>query len=361
MGEVKRGYVRPLDVKNGRIDMSHGSGGKAMAQLIEELFARAFNNELLAQGNDGTVLPALQAGERLVMATDSHVVSPLFFKGGDIGCLSVHGTVNDVAVMGARPLYLAAGFILEEGFPLSELKKVVDSMAAAAREAGVPIVTGDTKVVEQGKGDGVFITTTGVGALPAGRDLGGANARPGDVVIVSGSIGDHGTAIMSQRESLAFDTEIESDTACLHGLIETMLAAVPSTSEVGNEARGIRVIRDATRGGVATTLNEIAKQSGVGVMLNEKGFVIKPQVDAACEFLGLDPLYVANEGKIVVIVAREDADALLAAMRAHPQGKDASVVGDVLEDPHHFVQMRTGFGGRRIVDWLSGEQLPRIC
>jgi hydrogenase expression/formation protein HypE len=360
-GEVKRGYVRPLDVKNGRVDLSHGSGGRAMAQLIEELFARAFDNEWLGQGNDGSVLPAPGPGERLVMATDSHVVSPLFFPGGDIGCLSVHGTVNDVAVMGARPLYLAAGFILEEGYPLAELKRVVDSMAHAAREAGVAIVTGDTKVVEQGKGDGVFITTTGVGALPAQRHLGGANARPGDVVIVSGSIGDHGMAIMSKRESLAFDTEIVSDTAALNGLVAAMLAAVPSSAELDDPARGLRVLRDATRGGVATTINEIARHSGVGVMLEEKGFVIRPQVDAACEFLGLDPLYVANEGKLVAIVARGDADALLSAMRAHPLGAEASIVGEVVEDPHHFVQMRTGFGGRRIVDWLSGEQLPRIC
>ena len=350
-GEVKKGYVRPLDLKNGRVDMSHGGGGRAMAQLIDELFASALANDFLARGDDGAVLPVPGEGERLVMATDAHVVSPLFFPGGDIGCLSVHGTLNDVAVMGARPLYLAASFILEEGFALAELKRIVDSMAAAAREAGVPVVTGDTKVVEQGKGDGVFITTTGVGALPAGCELSGRNARPGDAVLVSGSIGDHGTAILSLRESLAFETEIVSDTAALHEMIAAVLAAAP----------GVRVLRDPTRGGLATTLNEIAAQSGVGVTLDEAAIPVKPQVDAACEFLGLDPLYVANEGKLLVICAAADADAVLAAMQAHPLGADAAKIGEVTEDPNHFVQIRTAFGGRRMVDWLSGEQLPRIC
>ncbi|PLX74119.1 MAG: hydrogenase expression/formation protein HypE [Azoarcus sp.] len=351
MGEVKKGYVRPLDLKQGRVDMGHGAGGRAMAQLIDEVFARAFANEWLGQGNDAAVLPAPAAGERLVMATDAHVVSPLFFPGGDIGCLSVHGTINDVAVMGARPLYLAASFILEEGFALADLVRIVESMAAAAREAGVPVVTGDTKVVEAGKGDGVFISTTGVGALPAGRDIGGANARAGDVVIVSGSIGDHGTAILSQRESLAFDTEIVSDTAALHGLIAHLLELVP----------GVRVMRDPTRGGLATTLNEIAVQSGVGISLEEAAIPVHPQVEAACEFLGLDPLYVANEGKLVVICAAADADAAVSALRAHPLGTEAARIGEVIDDPNHFVQIRTGFGGRRMVDWLSGEQLPRIC
>lgn len=360
-GQVKRGYVRAIDFKRGRVDMSHGAGGRAMAQLIDELFARAFDNEWLGQGNDGAVLPAPAAGERLVVATDSHVVSPLFFPGGDIGCLSVHGTINDVAVMGARPLYLAAGFILEEGYPLAELERIVESMAAAARAAGVPIVTGDTKVVEQGKGDGVFINTTGVGALPAGRDLGGANARPGDLVLVSGNIGDHGMAIMSKRESLAFDTEIVSDTAALHDLTAALLRAVPSSAELGDPVRGLRVLRDPTRGGLATTLNEIATQSGAGIMLDERAIPVQAQVDAACEFLGLDPLYVANEGKLVAVCARADAAALLAALRAHPLGANAAVIGEVVADPQHFVQMKTGFGGRRIVDWLSGEQLPRIC
>ena len=349
----KRGklHASALDLKHGRVDMSHGGGGRAMAQLIDEVFTRAFANAWLSQGNDGAVLPALATGERLVMATDAHVVSPLFFPGGDIGCLSVHGTINDVAVMGARPLYLAASFILEEGFALADLVRIVDSMAAAAREAGVPVVTGDTKVVEAGKGDGMFVSTTCVGALAAGRDIGGANACVGDAVIVSGSIGDHGTAILSQRESLSFTTEIVSDTASLHGLIAQLLDAVPS----------VRVMRDPTRGGLATTLNEIAVQSGVGICLEEAAIPVRPQVAAACELLGLDPLYVANEGKLLLMCDAVDAEAALAALRAHPLGTEAALIGEVIADPNHFVQIRTGFGGRRMVDWLSGEQLPRIC
>ena len=350
MTEVKRGYVRPLDIKHGRIDMSHGSGGRAMAQLIEELFAAAFDNEYLRQGNDGALLP-VPTGGRLVMAADAHVVSPLFFPGGDIGCLSVHGTVNDVAVMGATPLYLAAGFILEEGFALSELARIVESMAAAARSAGVPVVTGDTKVVERGKGDGVFITTTAVGVLPEGLELGGSRARPGDVVLVSGSMGDHGVAIMSQRENLSFDAPIVSDTAALNGLIAAMLAT----------GADIRCLRDPTRGGLAATLNEIAGQSGVGMMLKESAIPVKPVVAAACELLGLDPLNVANEGKLIAICASADAPMLLEAMRAHPLGRDAALIGEVSFDTHHFVQLSTAFGGRRIVDWLASDQLPRIC
>jgi len=348
-GEVKKGYVRGLDIKNGRVDMSHGSGGRAMAQLIEELFASAFDNEYLRQGNDGALLPA--AGGRLVMATDAHVVSPLFFPGGDIGCLSVHGTINDVAVMGAKPLYLAASFILEEGFPLVDLQRIVQSMTAAAREAGVMVVTGDTKVVEQGKADGVFITTTGVGVVMDGVNLSGANVRPGDVILISGSMGDHGMAIMSRRENLDFDVPIESDTAALHHLIAAML-------ESGAD---IRCLRDPTRGGLATTLNEIAKQSGVGLTINEEAIPVKPVVAAACEFLGLDPLYVANEGKLIAICSAADAERLLAVMRAHPLAGDAAIIGAAHVDPHHFVQMKTSFGGRRNVDWLAGEQLPRIC
>jgi hydrogenase expression/formation protein HypE len=338
------------------VDLTHGSGGRAMAQLIEQLFAAAFDNPVLAQKNDMAIF-TLPPG-RVVMATDSHVVSPLFFPGGDIGCLSVHGTVNDVAMSGARPIYLAASFILEEGFPLADLKRIVDSMAAAAREANVAIVTGDTKVVEQGKGDGVFITTTGVGVVDDGLDISGDRARPGDRIIVSGPIGDHGMAIMSLRESLAFETEIVSDTAALHGLVAAMLEPVRAQTLAGN---GIRTLRDPTRGGVATTLNEIAAQSGVGMMLEEAAIPVRPQVNAACEFLGLDPLYVANEGKLLAIVAPEDCDAVLAAMRAHPLGREAAVIGTVTADDHHFVQMTTRFGGRRIVDWLTGDQLPRIC
>lgn len=344
-----KNYIRPIDFKRGRVDLTHGSGGRAMAQLIDELFLVAFDNDCLRQLNDQACF-AVSAG-RLVMATDSHVVSPLFFPGGDIGCLAVHGTVNDVAMAGARPLYLSASFILEEGFPLSDLKRIVESMAAAARQAGVTIVTGDTKVVEQGKGDGVFITTTGIGMVPEGVQVSGDRARPGDRILLSGSLGDHGVAIMSLRENLSFGTSIESDTAALHELVAAMLAAVPD----------IHCLRDPTRGGIGATLNELARQSGVGMVIDEGALPIRTEVAAACEFLGLDPLYVANEGKLVAICAPEDAEALLAAMLTHPLGRDAAIIGEVRDDPHHFVQMRTAFGGSRIVDWLSGEQLPRIC
>ena len=350
---LRKDYTRPLDLKHGRVDMNHGAGGRASAQLIEALFARAFDNPALREGNDGAVLPAPPAGHRLVLATDAHVISPLFFPGGDIGALSVHGTVNDVAMMGAQPLYLSASFILEEGLPLADLKRIVDSMAAAAREAGVAIVTGDTKVVEQGHGDGVFISTTGAGWLPPGRRLGGDLARPGDVVLVSGPIGDHGVAVLSQRESLEFETAIVSDSAALNGLTAAMLAAVPEGS--------VRVLRDPTRGGLATTLNEIARQSGTGITLDEAHIPVRAQVEAACELLGLDPLYVACEGRLVAICAPDTAEALLAAMHAHPLGQQAARIGIVTDDPHRFVQMATRFGGRRVVDWLSGEQLPRIC
>lgn len=349
----RRGYVRPLDLKRGRIDMNHGAGGRASAQLVDELFARAFDNPWLRQGDDGVCLPAPDVGERLVMATDGHVISPLFFPGGDIGCLAVHGTINDVAMMGARPLYLAASFILEEGFPLADLKRIVASMAEAARAAGVPIVTGDTKVVEQGKGDGVFIATTGVGALPAGRVIGGARARPGDAVLVSGTVGDHGVAILSLRQSLAFGTDVRSDTAALHGLVAALLAAVPEGA--------VHCLRDPTRGGVATTLNEIAAQSGVGMLLDEAAIPYTPQVEGACELLGLDPLYMANEGKLLAIVDPVHAETALVTLRAHPLGAQAARIGEVIEDADGFVQMDTSFGGRRMVDWLSGEPLPRIC
>jgi hydrogenase expression/formation protein HypE len=287
------------------------------------------------------------------MACDGHVVSPLFFPGGDLGCLALHGTVNDVAMMGARPLYLSASFILEEGFPLADLKRLVDSMAAASRAAGVPVVTGDTKVVEQGKGDGCFVATTGVGVRARGVAIGGARALPGDVLLLSGSIGEHGVAVLATRESLAFESEVRSDTAALHGLVAAMLAAAPPG--------GVHVLRDPTRGGLGTTLNEIARQSGVGMVIDEAAIPVQPQVEAACELLGLDVLYLANEGRLAAAVAPEAADAVLAAMRAHPQGAGAARIGTVIADAHRFVQMDTRFGGRRIVDWLSGEPLPRIC
>lgn len=322
-----------------------------MVQLIDALFGRAFDNPWLRRGDDGAVLPALGSGERLVLATDAHVVSPLFFPGGDIGSLAVHGTVNDLAMMGARPLYLAASFILEEGFPLADLQRIVASMAAAARAAGVAVVTGDTKVVERGKGDGVFITTTGVGALVAGRDLSGANARPGDAVVVSGTMGDHGMAIMACRESLAFESDIVSDSAALHGLAALALEAAP----------GLRLLRDPTRGGLAATLNEIARQSGVGMVLDEAAIPVALQVAAACEFLGLDPLHIANEGKLVAVCPAAEAVDLVAALRGHPLGLRAACIGEVIADTRCFVQMKTALGGLRMVDWLAGEQLPRIC
>jgi hydrogenase expression/formation protein HypE len=348
----KKDYLRPIDFRHGRIDMNHGAGGRVGAQLVDELFARAFDNDWLRQGNDAALLE-VPAGHRLAMSTDGHVIAPLFFPGGDIGALSVHGTINDVAMLGARPLYLAASFILEEGLPLADLKRIVESMAAAARDAGVPVVTGDTKVVEQGKGDGVFISTTGVGVVPQGRRIGGALARPGDVVLLSGTIGEHGVAVLSKRESLEFETAIVSDTAALHTLVAAMLEVVPEGA--------VRTLRDPTRGGLATTLNEIARQSGVGMELDEAAIPVLPQVEAACELLGLDPLYIANEGKLVAVVAPDVAEPLLAVMRAHPLGRQAARMGVVAADDHRFVQMRTRFGGRRIVDWLSGEALPRIC
>lgn len=354
MPHPKPGYLRPLDLRHGQVDLSHGAGGRAMQQLIDELFARHLGNDYLGQGNDGAVLPPLLwqgRPARLVMSTDGHVVSPLFFPGGDIGCLAVHGTLNDLAVMGATPLYLAAGFILEEGLALADLARIVDSMAGAARAAAVPVVTGDTKVVERGKGDGIFITTTGVGVLPDGLELGGARARPGDAVLVSGTLGDHGMAIMSQREHLSFDAPICSDTAALHGLVASLLAC-------GAE---LHCLRDPTRGGLAATLNEIAFQSGVGMRLQEAAIPVKPVVAAACELLGIDPLHVANEGKLVVICAAPDAARVLATLRAHPLGAEAALIGEVVEDAHGFVQLKTALGGNRLLDWLSSEQLPRIC
>lgn len=341
---------RKLDLKDGRVDLAHGSGGRAMAHLIAELFQPSLDNDWLRRGNDQAAFDV--AGGRMVITTDGYVVSPLFFPGGDIGSLAVHGTINDIAMSGATPLYLSAAFIIEEGFPLRDLQRIADSMGAASRAAGVPVVTGDTKVVERGKADGVFITTTGVGVVPAGLDLSAQQAQVGDKVLLSGTIGDHGVAVMSQRQNLAFETSIVSDSAALHGLVAAMVAAAP---------QALRVMRDPTRGGLAATLNELAQQSGVGFRLDEQQVPVRPEVAAACELLGLDPLYVANEGKLVAVVAADAADSVLAAMRAHPLGRDAALIGEVIEDDHRFVQMTTSFGGGRIVDWLSGEQLPRIC
>lgn len=343
-------HLPPLDLIHGRVDMSHGGGGMRMAQLVEQMFIAAFDNPALNQRNDQGQI-AVPAGQ-LVMSTDGYVIHPLFFPGGDIGSLAVHGTINDVAMAGAVPLSLSASFILEEGFPLADLHRIVQSMAQASREAGVPVITGDTKVVERGKADGVFISTAGIGMVPAGVTIGGDRAKPGDAVLVSGSIGDHGVAIMAARESLGFETPILSDSAALHGLVAAMVATAPQS---------LHVLRDPTRGGVAATLNEITTQSQVGVVLEEAALPIKDGVRGACELLGLDPLYVANEGKLLCLCAAKDAEAILAAMRAHPLGRDAARIGTVIEDSHHFVRMNTRMGGTRMVDWLAGEQLPRIC
>ncbi|MCX7117346.1 MAG: hydrogenase expression/formation protein HypE [Legionellales bacterium] len=346
---TKKSVGPKLNIKHGCIDLSHGSGGRATAQLIEQLFLSAFDNEWLAQKNDQACFTV--AAGRMVMSTDAHVISPLFFPGGDIGSLAVHGTINDIAMAGATPLYLSASFILEEGFPLSDLQKIVMSMAKAAKQAHVAIITGDTKVVERGKGDGVFITTTGVGVVPNGITISGDRARPGDRVIVSGYIGDHGVAIMSLRNNLQFFTTIKSDTAALHDLVSHMITAVPN----------LHCLRDPTRGGIATTLNEWAQQSQVGFMIDERHIPTRTEVASACELLGLDVMYVANEGKLLAICPAEDSDQLLATMRAHPQGADAAIIGEVIHDPRCFVQLRTKTGGMRMMNWLAGEQLPRIC
>lgn len=342
-------YIRPLDFKHGRVELNHGGGGRASAQLISDLFLRALDNEYLRQNNDQAVLPPVSG--RLVVATDAFVVSPLFFPGGDIGRLAVHGSLNDVAMCGARPLYLTASFILEEGFPLADLRRIVASMGEAARSARVPVVAGDTKVVEQGKGDGVFIATTGVGAVADGVHIRGDRAQPGDAILVSGTLGDHGVAILSQRENMQFQSPIESDTAALHELVANMLDAVPD----------VHCLRDPTRGGLATILNELAHQSHVGMWIDEEAIPLRAEVRGACEFLGLDPLYMANEGKLVAICAPQDAQRLLDAMRAHPLGAQSAIIGEVRNDSHHFVEMKTVFGGMRMVDWLSAEPLPRIC
>jgi hydrogenase expression/formation protein HypE len=341
--------ARTLDLARGRVDLSHGGGGRAMAQLIDEVFRAAFDDPILARGDDQAQID-VGAG-RLAFTTDSYVISPLFFPGGNIGSLAVHGTVNDLAMAGAVPKWMSSAFIIEEGFPLADLARIARAMADAAREAGVAIVTGDTKVVERGKGDGVFINTSGIGVVPPGVDIHGRRARPGDAVLVSGTIGDHGVAILSHRQGLSFETSIVSDSAPLAGLVQAMVAVAPD----------LHVLRDPTRGGVAATLNEIAQQSAVGVRLVEGALPIREAVRGACELLGLDPLNVANEGKLLAICAADDADRVLAAMRVHPLGRDAARIGEVVEDPNHFVSMDTVFGGRRMVDWLVGEQLPRIC
>lgn len=357
------GWTCPRPLQNyPTIVMGHGAGGKMMADLIEHLFAPAFDNEWLGQMGDATALEQLAIdGQRLAFTTDSFVVSPLFFPGGNIGELAVYGTVNDLAMRGAKPLFLSAGFILEEGLPMERLGTIVNAMAAACRKAGVKIATGDTKVVQRGHGDGVYINTSGLGVIPAGVEIGPANAKPGDVVLVSGTMGDHGIAIMSVREGLTFGTEIISDTAPLHGMVEAMIAAAGMGGHKAAPLQAIHCLRDATRGGLAAVLNELADSSRVGIEFDERKVPIRPEVNAACEMLGLDPLYIANEGKLVAIVPEETAEAVLSAMRQNEYGKEAAIIGKVIAEHPGMVTAKTSIGGMRVVDVPAGELLPRIC
>jgi hydrogenase expression/formation protein HypE len=344
------GWTCPLPLKNyPTIVMGHGAGGRMMSDLIRHLFAAELGNELLGQMGDATALE--RPDGRLAFTTDSFVVSPLFFPGGDIGELAVYGTVNDLAMRGARPLGLSAGFILEEGLPVETLGRIVASMASACRKAGTRVVTGDTKVVNKGHGDGLYVNTSGIGVIPEGIDIAPQNARPGDAVLVSGSMGDHGMAIMSVREGLGFESQIASDTAPLGGLVEAMLAVTPQ----------VHCLRDATRGGLAAVLNELAEASKVGIDFEETLVPVHRPVLAACEMLGLDPFYVANEGKLVAIVPAEQADEILAAMRKNEFGKEAAIIGHVTGQHPGMVVAKTAIGGSRVVDLPAGELLPRIC
>jgi hydrogenase expression/formation protein HypE len=341
-------------IRDRTITMAHGGGGRAMRELIERLVLPAFDNPLLAPLEDQARIALndlREVGDRLAFTTDSYVVAPLFFPGGDIGTLAICGTVNDLAMSGAVPLFLSCALIIEEGLPAADLERVLASMSAAARQAGVQVVTGDTKVVNRGAADKLFINTAGIGVIPAGVSMAADRARPGDAIIVNGTLGDHGVAILVARNELELQSDIASDCQPLHGLVRAMLAACP----------GIRCLRDATRGGVATVLNEFALASAVGMRLRESALPLRPEVRGACEMLGLDVLYMANEGKLVAIVPPAQADAVLAAMRAHPAGANAAIVGEVLADPAGHVILDTLFGGERVVDMLVGEQLPRIC
>jgi len=338
-----------------KITMAHGSGGLLAHELVEQVFIKHLGNPTLSALEDASNIELADARGQLlgqpVMTTDSYVVSPIFFPGGDIGRLSICGTVNDLSMRGARPLYLTAGFVLQEGLPLEELERVVASMAATAQEAGVRIVAGDTKVVERGSADKLFINTAGIGLVPPGVQVSASRARPGDVVLLSGTVGDHGLAIMTQREGLRFTSPIRSDCAPLNGLVADMLATCPD----------IHVLRDPTRGGLATTLNELADQSAVGIAVDERSVPIHESVRAASELLGLDPLYVANEGKLIAIVATDDAERVLAAMRQHPLGREAARIGRIVEEHPRRVVLNTILGTHRLLDMLTGEQLPRIC
>jgi hydrogenase expression/formation protein HypE len=347
---IERHKQRKVRERSERITLAHGAGGKATQTLVEAVFLEAFRNPLLEKLEDQAVFDV--KGGRLAFTTDGYVVSPLFFPGGDIGDLAVNVTVNDLAVSGARPLYLSAGFILEEGFPVADLRRIAASMARAAAEAGVSIVAGDTKVVERGKGDGCFITTAGVGVLEREDTLGAERARPGDAVLVSGAVAEHGVTILLARGHLEIEADVVSDTAPLNGMIASLLDTVPGR---------VRCLRDATRGGVATVLNEIAGAAGVGIALRESEIPVREPVNAACELLGIDPLHMANEGRLVAIVAPEAADRALEALRAHPLGREASLCGHVTSEPLGLVLLETRFGGKRVLDVLIGDPLPRIC
>lgn len=344
------GWTCPIPLKSyPTIVMGHGAGGQMMSDLIKHLFAAEFKSDLLEQLADAATIQL--DGSRLAFTTDSFVVSPLFFPGGDIGELAVNGTVNDLAMTGARPLYLAAGFILEEGLPMETLGRIASSMARACRNAGVQIAAGDTKVVGKGHGDGVFVNTSGIGVIASGVDVAPSHAHAGDVIIVSGTVGDHGIAVLSVREGLKFETEIKSDTAPLDGLVQAMLKAAP----------GIHCLRDATRGGLGAVLNELASASGVGIEFDEKKVPLQPAVMAACEMLGLDPLFIANEGKLVAILPEDQAEGCLAAMHGHEYGGGAAIIGRVVREHAGMVVARTAIGGTRVVDVPAGELLPRIC
>lgn len=347
---IEGAVCAPPLTHNEQIVMGHGAGGRMSHQLIQKAFVSAFQNTALNAGDDAALVePGLR--QKLSISTDAHVVSPLFFPGGDIGKLAVCGTVNDVAMLGAKPLYLTAGFILEEGLPMETLKRVVESMRLAAEEAGVQIVAGDTKVVQKGKADGMYITTAGVGVVREDVNVSGANAKPGDVVLLSGTIGDHGIAVLGARGELGFQSSLQSDVAPLNHLIAAVLDACPN----------IHVLRDPTRGGLATTLNEIAVQSNVGILLKEETIPVHPEVNAACEMLGFDPLYVANEGKLVAIVPKEEAEKVLAVMKSTKYGEGAVVIGEVVAEPKPRVLLKTTLGSTRVVEMLAGEMLPRIC
>lgn len=348
--KISSGLSCPIPISEyEKVLLAHGGGGTLSHQLIQKMFFSQFDNPLLHAEHDGAIFEA--GGTRFAFSTDSYVVQPIFFPGGDIGDLAVNGTVNDLSMCGAMPRYISAGFILEEGFPMEDLWKVVQSMKRAAQKAGVQIVTGDTKVVDKGKGDKIFINTSGIGIIENGINISPLNTKIGDAILLNGRIADHGIAIMSAREGLTFDTTVESDTAALNGLVETMFEA----------SRNIHVLRDPTRGGIASALNEIAMTANIGIYIEEDAIPMTEEVKGACEILGLDPLYIANEGKLLAFVAHDDVEKILTAMRTHPLGKDSRIIGKVVSEHPKNVVMKTSIGSLRVVDMLSGEQLPRIC